>query len=110
MDKKPVKLPAPRPGPTPEELLARRERMLRVAPKFGIAGALVFIGGLAGSAAVAGITWYLWDSPTLSGSATFFISGLIGVGLLNMKWRAMHEVEKIDLALRKLARQEKGLP
>lgn len=84
--------------------------MLRVAPKFGIAGAFVFVGGLVASAAVALITWYLWGSPTMSGSATFFVSGVIGVGLLNMKWRAMHEVEKIDLALRKLARQEKGLP
>lgn len=110
MDKKPVTLPTPRPGPTPEELLAYRERLLRAAPKFGIAGTAVFFGGLFGSAAIAVFTWYVWGFYVISGSITFFISGVVGVGLLNMKWRTMHEVEKIDLTLRKLARQEKGLP
>lgn len=109
MTEKKVKLPVPREEPqlTYVQLQELKDALTRKARRFGLYAAIVIVGGLLVTAGATILFWIqegrilIWFGPV------FLFSGLIGVGLLQVKWKAQTGVEQIDRAIRKHLRGTK---
>lgn len=110
MINKPVKLPAPRPEPTAGELAEVKSVLAVKAAKFNIFAIACILAGVGLSVAITLIVWATEGSIVIWALPAMLVGGGGGVAMLRVKWSAQNQIEQIDLMLRKLARQEKGLP
>ncbi|MCZ7604604.1 MAG: hypothetical protein M5U25_00740 [Planctomycetota bacterium] len=110
MNSKPVKLPAARPEPTAGDLAAAKAALAVKAAKFNILAIACILAGVGLSVAITLIVWATEGRIVIWALPAVLVGGGGGVAVLRVKWSAENQIEQIDLALRKLARQEKGLP
>ncbi|MCB9932878.1 MAG: hypothetical protein H6841_05575 [Planctomycetes bacterium] len=110
MNNKLVKLPAARPEPTPGDLAKVKSALDAKAAKFNLFAIVCILAGVGLSVAITLIFWATQGSIVIWALPALLVGGGGGVGMLQVKWSAQQQIEKIDLTLRKLARQEKGLP